>query len=104
MKKATRKALMKSIVHWREYLVKSIGGELVYPSALECALCVKFNNSETLADPCIGCPVCQCTGRTLCRATAYYAVTDAKTPQDQQFPIAAMLQFLTGLLPERRER
>ena len=31
MKKATRKALMKSIVYWREYLVKSIGGELVYP-------------------------------------------------------------------------
>jgi hypothetical protein len=97
MNSKTRKALMKSIQHWKRLATgKRRRNEVVGPQY--CALCEMF--IENLG--CEGCPVQQATGCSSCGETPYREAN--RHCRDLDSPVfkeaaAKELKFLKGLLP-----
>ena len=75
MDKETKEALEKSIAHWEDNLKNVIRADT---SAIDCALCQKFNNIFTFGEiyeQCNGCPIYEATGQIECRDTPYQQFT-----------------------------
>ena len=95
MDKRTKKALLKSIEHWKENETVSVREARV--SSNSCALCHLFANRD-----CIGCPVHAFTGHKDCAESPWRNALRAAYVCDQSAfsrAAAAERQFLESLLP-----
>lgn len=99
-----REALEASIKHWEENRDALTPSDVRY-SPENCALCeLFFYNAPTR---CIGCPIQERTGRTLCEDTPYEDAVNARnawkngyaSQEDFQAAAQAEVDFLKSLLP-----
>ena len=107
MKRATKKALLESIEHWRENeQVKKIEDAKV--GSDYCALCKRFNSlncSRTTKNGEEFCPVHKATGREDCNGSPYYEVQSAYLLKNLKSFIKAAKkerEFLESLLPAEK--
>ena len=100
----TLTALKESIEHWRR-MEDGSQKRRESPSAEQCALCNIFNAPRT--PQCIGCPVMEQTGLSLCNETPFIDAYEAflKTGISPTFRAAAKKEreFLESLLPCQKD-
>jgi hypothetical protein len=112
-------AIRASIAHWRKALRSPETESL---SASSCPLCqiyidpVEVPPYNTSSPPCLGCPVQERTGQTLCRGTPYIRASGARFrlllkrwpaagPEREEWERAAreQIEFLESLLEGEQE-
>jgi len=97
----TKEALEESIKHWEENLERYRIGWSIITGPKECALCRKFNLSDTIY-PCVKCPIFNKTGLPFCKETPYDIFARSSRSDWKEKHIIAEIDFLKSLREEER--